>query len=264
MLGAIIGDVVGSVYEFGSDKRKDFQLFSSGCRPTDDSVLTIAVGCTCVSANCEDEYDFKSTLMRTMREIGRQYQDAGFGESFYHWMMSDSQKPYGSYSNGSAMRVSPVAYAARSLKGAERLAQWSAEVTHDHPDGIIGAKAVAAAVYLARHGKTKEQIRQYIEDNYYDMNFTVDEIRPGYKHDMTCKGSVPQAIVCFLDAEDYEDAIRNAISLGGDGDTQACIAGAIAEAFFGIPDELQEKVFEYIDDTLQDYYAEYADTLYGM
>ena len=262
MLGAIIGDVVGSVYEFTSDKTKDFELFVPGCRPTDDSILTIAVGCACVYSNCDDEYEFKTTLARMMREIGRQYQDAGFGEKFYYWMMDDNAKPYGGFTNGSAMRVSPVAWVVDTLEDVERLAKWSAEITHSHPDGIRGAQAVAAAIYLARTGSTKEEIGKYIESKYYDLDFTVDQIRPGYKHDMTCNGSVPQAIVCFLDSTDFEDAIRNAISLGGDGDTQAAIAGSIAEAYYGIPGELQEKVFDYIDETLQDYYWEYAEELY--
>ena len=262
MLGAIIGDVVGSRFEFGSDKRKDFPFFERGCRSTDDSIMTIAVGCTCASADCYNEYEFKSTLARMFREIGLLYPDAGYGKRFYEWMIFDETEPYGGYTNGSAMRVSPVAWAVDTLEDVERLAKWSAEITHSHPDGIRGAQAVAAAIYLARTGSDKDEIRDYIESKYYDLDFTVDEIRPGYSHDMTCNGSVPQAIVCFLDSTDFEDAIRNAISLGGDGDTQAAMAGAIAEAYYGIPDELQEQVFDYIDETLRDYYDSYATELY--
>lgn len=262
MLGAIIGDVVGSVYEFDSDKTKRFPLFSSGCSPTDDSLMTMAVGITCVLANTQNESEFKRTLCSMMREIGRQYPDAGFGGEFYSWLMSDTMGAYGSYGNGSAMRVSPVAYAEDTLEDVERLAKWSAEVTHDHPEGIKGAQAVAAAIYLAKEGKSKDEIRAYIEDKYYDLDFTLDEIRPSYRFDVTCMGSVPQAIECFLEAEDFEDAIRNAISLGGDGDTIAAIAGAIAEAYFGIPDELQEEVLEYMDDNEKDWYFEYSDQLY--
>ncbi len=263
MLGAIIGDIIGSPYEFESDKTKDFLLFVPGCRATDDSVLTIAVGCACAEADCDNEYAFKRVLSEKLREIGMQYPDAGYGRRFYQWMIMDEDGPYGGNTNGCAMRVSPVAWAADTLDDAERLAAWSAEITHDHPEGIKGAQAVAAAIFLARTGADKEEIREYIEEKYYDLNFTVDEIRPGYKHDMTCEGSVPQAIVCFLDSTDFEDAVRNAVSLGGDGDTQACIAGAIAEAFYGVPDELQEKAFLYLDETLQDYYWEYADQLYS-
>ena len=262
MLGAIIGDIVGSIYEFDSEKIKNFPLFSPGCSPTDDSLMTMAVGVTCVFADTHGESEFKHTLIRMMREIGRQYPTAGYGDRFFDWLMSDTMGPYGSYGNGSAMRVSPVAYVAKTLAEAEKLARWSAEVTHDHPEGIKGAQAVAAAIYLAKEGHDKDEIRAYIEEKYYDLDFTLDEIRPSYSFDITCMGSVPQAIMCFLEAEDFEDAVRNAISLGGDGDTIGAIAGAIAEAYFGIPDELQEEGMEYMDDTEKEYYFEYADQLY--
>lgn len=262
MLGAIIGDIIGSVYEFGGTKSKNFQLFAPGCRPTDDSIMTIAVGLACMEANCESEAEFKSCLKHRMRQLGRMYPDAGYGGMFYQWLMDDDADSYGSYSNGSAMRVSPVAWFADTLEDALRLAKWSAEITHDHPDGIRGAQAVAAAVFLARTGADKEEIRTYISENYYDLDFTVDEIRPGYCHTMTCEGSVPQAIVSFLDAEDFEDAIRNAVSLGGDGDTQAAIAGSIAEGFYGIPEELAEEALEHMDDTLKEYFWEYSGEVY--
>ena len=262
MLGAIIGDIVGSPYEFDSDKTKDFPLFTPFCRPTDDSIMTIAVGCACVETDCGDEENFKRVLTEKMRELGRLYCDAGYGARFYRWLISDDMQAYNSYGNGSAMRVSPVAYAADTLEDAERLAKWSAEVTHDHPEGVKGAQAVAAAVFLARTGSGKDEIRRYIETKYYDLDFTLDGIRDGYSFDVTCQGSVPQAIECFLEAEDYEDAIRNAVSLGGDADTQAAMAGAIAEAFFGIPDEIEEEGLSFLDDTLLEYYAEYADQLY--
>lgn len=262
MLGAIIGDIVGSPYEFESDKTKEFMLFSPHCRPTDDSIMTIAVGCACVEADCYDEDNFERTLVEKMRELGRMYRGAGYGGMFYRWLMSDHMQAYNSFGNGSAMRVSPTAYAVDTLEDVERLARWSAEVTHNHPEGVKGAQAVAAAIFLARTGSSKDEIKRYIEDKYYDLDFTLDDIREGYSFDVTCQGSVPQAIECFLEAEDYEDAIRNAVSLGGDADTQAAMAGAIAEAFFGIPDELQEEGLSYLDDTLQEYYWEYAEQLY--
>lgn len=262
MLGAIIGDIVGSIYEFESFKRKDFPLFSVGCEPTDDSLMTMAVGLACVNEDTHNEFAFKRTLCALMREIGRQYPDAGYGEIFYEWLMSDTMGPYGSYGNGSAMRVSPVAYVEHTLEDVERLARWSAEVTHDHPEGIRGAQAVAAAIFLAREGKSKDEIRAYIEEKYYDLDFTLDEIRPSYRYDVTCRGSVPQAIVCFLEAEDFEDAVRNAISLGGDGDTIAAMAGAIAEAYYGIPDALADRALEYMDDDQKSWYFEYAEELY--
>ncbi len=263
MLGAIIGDIVGSPYEFGSDKEKDFPLFVGGCRMTDDSLMTMAVGCACVTADLTSEADFKRAVVRQMREIGRQYPNAGYGAMFYDFLMSEDDTPCGSNGNGAAMRVSPVAWAARSLDEAETLAAWSAEVTHDHPDGICGAQAVAAAIYLARTGASKAEIRAYVEQNYYALDFTLDAIRPTYRPNLSCKGSVPQAIVCFLEAEDFEDALRNAVSLGGDVDTQAAIAGSIAEAFFEIPNALADEAMAYIEDEQMDYYLAYADELYG-
>lgn len=262
MLGAIIGDIVGSIYEFESFKMKSFPLFSTGCQLTDDSLMTMAVGLACATADTKNEAEFKATLCALMREIGRQYPEAGYGGNFYDWLMSDTMGPYGSYGNGSAMRVSPVAYAEDTLEDVERLARWSAEVTHDHPEGIRGAQAVAAAIFLAGEGKTKDEIRTYIEEKYYDLDFTLDGIRPSYCFDVTCQGSVPQAIECFLESENFEDAVRNAVSLGGDGDTIAAMAGAIAEAYYGIPDELAEKAVEYMDDDQRSWYFEYSEELY--
>lgn len=264
MLGAIIGDVSGSRFELGSNKTKYFTFLEEGCRLTDDSLMTIAVGCACVEADVTDENSFKACVTKYMREIGNLYPSAGYGENFYRWLISPHPTPYGSFGNGSAMRVSPVAYIAKTLDEAERLARWSAEVTHDHPDGIAGASAVAAAIFLAREGKSKEEIKRYVESNYYNLSFTLDGIRPTYDFEIQCSKSVPEAIVCFLEAKNFEDAVRNAISLGGDCDTQAAIAGSIAEAFFGIPDALQEQIFDYMDETIQDYYWSYADTLYEL
>ncbi len=263
MLGAIIGDIVGSPYEHGSEKTKCFPFLTDECRPTDDTILTIAVGGACVNADVTDEEDFKSAVIRRMRELARQYPDAGFGESFFRWASSNAAGAYESCGNGSAMRVSPVAWVAGSLREAERLAKWSAEVTHNHPDGIAGAQAVAAAIYMARQGADKEEIRDYVSEHYYPLDFTVDGIRERYRHSIICRESVPEAIVAFLDSTGFEDAVRNAISLGGDGDTQAAIAGAIAEAYYGIPEELEERIFSHLDENLTDYYLEYAEELYS-
>lgn len=259
MLGAIIGDVIGSVYEFSSEKTKDFVFFDSRCRPTDDSIMTIAVGLACLDTNCSDEQSFKDAVITRMHRLGFEYPHAGYGGSFRRWLMHGFTEPYNSYGNGSAMRVSSVAWVAKTLEEAETFAKWSAEVTHNHPEGIKGAQAVAAAIFLARDGKSKDEIRTYIEEKYYELNFTLDEIRPSYYFDVTCQGSVPQAIECFLESEDFEDAIRNAVSLGGDGDTQAAIAGSIAEAFYGIPEELSKKSMEYLDDILCEYYWEWKE-----
>ncbi len=263
MLGAIIGDVIGSPYEFGSNKTKDFLLFKDGCRLTDDSYMTIAVGCACSDSKLEGEKDFKANIVYWMRRIGRLYPNAGYGGMFFRWLKSDIMPAYNSFGNGSAMRVSPVAWVAKTLDEAERLAAWSAEVTHNHPEGIKGAKAVAAAIFLARKGKDKQEIKKYIENNYYSLDFTLDEIRPKYKFDVTCQGSVPQAIQCFLESENFEDAARNAVSLGGDGDTQAAMTCAIAEAYYGIPNEFKEKVFEIMDSNIKKYVDEYILNLYN-
>ncbi len=261
MLGAIIGDIAGSLYEFGSVKTKDFELFTTGSRLTDDSYMTIAVGCACANSRLDNEADFKSYVTYWMRKIGRKYPNAGYGAMFYKWLKSDIMPAYNSFGNGSAMRVSSVAWFAKSLEEAEKLAAWSAEVTHNHPEGVKGAKAIAAAVFLARRGTNKSEIKKYIEENYYKLNFTLDEIRPSYKFDVTCQGSVPQAIECFLEATDFEDAIRNAVSLGGDCDTQAAMAGAIAEAYYGIPDLLIDKAYALMDDNTKIYCNHVTDAL---
>lgn len=253
MLGAIAGDIIGSPYERESKKTKDFELFIPESHPTDDSMMTMAIGCACVKADLSDENDFKAWAVYYMRRIGRMYPSAGYGYHFFKWIKSDIMPAYNSYGNGSAMRVSPVAWAADSLEEAEKLAKWSAEVTHNHPEGIKGAQAVAAAVYLALIGETKEEIRDYIEKKYYRLDFTIDEIRDSYRFDVTCQGSVPQAIECFLESDGFEDAIRNAVSLGGDGDTQAAMAGAVAEAFYGIPDGLKNEVWVRLDSQSKQY-----------
>lgn len=263
MLGAIIGDIIGSPYEFSSGKSKSFPLFVGGCRPTDDSVMTAAVALACLDGELEDREAFQENLVVHMKELGQTYPDAGYGAKFYWFLRERDPQPYGSFGNGSAMRVSPVAYAAKTLERAQELAQWSAEVSHDHPEGIKGAQAIAAAVFMARTGKSKEEIGAYIEAHYYKLDFTLDEIRPTYRFDVTCQGSVPQAIMCFLEAESYEDAVRNAVSLGGDSDTIAAMAGAIAEPFFGIPEELIEQAFEYLDSDQIDYINAFIDEFYN-
>lgn len=264
MLGAIIGDTIGSVYEFASTKTKNFPAFAQGSYLTDDSIMTIAVGCTCAHVDLQDEEEFKYVLIQNMKELGRYYPSVGYGGAFMGWLFSSSQEPYNSYGNGSAMRVSPVAWVAKTLDDAERLARWSAEITHNHPEGIKGAQATAAAIKLALDGHCKCEIRDYIEQSYYSLNFTLAQIRPDYYFDVTCQGTVPQAIVAFLESENYEDAIRNAISLGGDADTLAAITGAIAEAYYGIPGEWKMRVFDFMDERIRWYYHEYADMIYEM
>ena len=235
MLGAIIGDVVGSVYEIQGLKTKEFPLFCSDSRFTDDTVMTCAVADAIRSGG-----DYREQMQRW----GRAFPNAGYGEGFGRWLYSALGAPYYSFGNGSAMRVSPVGFAFDSVDEVLAEAEKSAAVTHNHPEGIKGAQAVALAVYLARTGSDKDAIRREITKRFdYDLTRTLDEIRPHYTFDVTCQGSVPEAIIAFLEAADFEDAIRGAISLGGDADTQACIAGAIAEAYYGrdaIPPDIVE------------------------
>lgn len=232
MIGAIIGDIVGSAYEFWPIRRKNFELFNLGSLFTDDSVMTIAVGCA-LMRHRQDGEDFSAALIEEMQKLGRRYPDAGYGASFRAWIFKQSPLPYNSYGNGSAMRVSACGYAARSLEEALQLAAASAEVTHNHPEGVKGAQATAAAIYLARSGASKEDIRRHIDAQFYPLRQTLDEIRPTYHFNETCQETVPQAIIAFLESENFEDSLRNAVSLGGDADTLAAITGSIAWAFYG-------------------------------
>jgi len=225
MLGAIAGDIIGSVYEGWPHKATAFPLFTPASTFTDDSVLTIATAETLLCARPYEE---------TYREFGRRYPHAGYGGTFLQWVFTDSAGPYGSWGNGSAMRVSPIAWAHQRLDDVLAEAARSAAVTHNHPEGIKGAQAVAAAVFLARTGSAKGELRCEVSKRFgYDLDRRVDEIRPSYGFNISCQGSVPEALVCFLDSESFEEAVRLAVSLGGDADTQACIAGAVAEAFYG-------------------------------
>lgn len=235
MLGAIAGDVIGSVFEHHPHKSTDFQLLSPACRVTDDSVLTIATARAILAG---------TAYGREYHSFGNKFPDAGYGKAFRAWLADDSMRPYGSWGNGSAMRVSPIGCAFDSLDAVMAEATRSAEATHDHPEGVKGAQAVAAAMFLARAGETKAAIRDQISEMFsYDLSRTVDEIRPAYQFDVSCAGSVPEAICCFLEANDFEEAVRLAISLGGDADTQAAIAGGIAEAFWGeVPREIANQV----------------------
>lgn len=227
MYGAIIGDIVGSKYEFHNIKRMDFPFISDRCCFTDDTAMTVAVANALLISGAEGR-SFRQTVVEQMRRIGREYPHAGYGGRFSGWLVSAAPKPYYSFGNGSAMRVSPCGLIAVTLDEALSLAEASADVTHNHPEGIKGAKAAAAAVFLAKSGCDKSEIREYITRNYYNLAFTLDEIRPTYKFDETCQGSVPQALEAFFEAESYEETIRAAVSIGGDSDTIAAIAGGVA------------------------------------
>lgn len=243
MLGAIIGDIIGSYYEWRPTKSKDFNLFPEGASFTDDTVMTVAVADAILNNRDYGE---------SMQEWGRRYPNAGFGRGFKKWLKQDNPTPYNSYGNGSAMRVSPIGWAFDSIDEVLEQARLSAIVSHDHPEGIKGAQAVALSVYMARKGFAKKDIKAEIISRLgYDLNRSLNDIRSVYKFEVSCQKSVPEAIISFLESSDFEDAIRNAISLGGDSDTQACIAGAIGEAYYkAIPEHMVTRSIMYIDISL--------------
>lgn len=252
MFGAIIGDIVGSRFEFFNNKNgKDFELFSEECTYTDDTVMSLAV-CKALM-ECDGNYSELSNItIKTMKEFGKLYPSAGYGGSFLQWLVNPKTEPYNSFGNGAAMRVSAVAYEATTIYEVKKLSKLVTEITHNHPEGIKGAEAIAIAIFLARIGKNKKQIKEYIEKNYYTLDFTIDEIRDNYRFDETCQGSVPQALECFFESTNFEDAIRIAMSLGGDSDTIGAMVGSIAEAYYGIPNHIKEAAIYYLDDFLYD------------
>ncbi len=237
IIGAICGDIVGSVTEFRPIKTKDFKLFRKESTFTDDTIMTLAIANWLIKdkSSCD-------VLIRELQYWGNKYPNAGYGGMFSRWIRDVNPKPYGSWANGSAMRVSPCAWVGETLEEVQDLAYKSAAVTHNHPEGIKGALATADAIYLARIGAKKEEIKSHIEARYeYDLSRSVEDIRPIYSFDVSCAGSVPESIICFLEARDFEDTIRNAVSLGGDADTQAAIAGSIASAYWDVPNRIAFK-----------------------
>lgn len=253
MIGAIIGDIVGSVYEFDNIKTKEFVPFAShhgnACTFTDDSVMTLAVALALLGA--EGNWNLLPDYTdRAMHELGRRYPDRGYGERFGMWLFLDGHEPYNSFGNGAAMRVSPVAYAAKDLNEVKLLSRLVTGVTHNHPEGLKGAEATAVCTWMALHGSSKSEIEQVVSTEYYDLGFTLDEIRPSYEFNETCQETVPQAIKAFLEASDYDDAIKNAVSLGGDSDTLAAITGAIAGAYYDIPSAMREKAVHLLGPSL--------------
>ena len=243
MIGAISGDIIGSVYEWENIKTKQFDLFSPDCFFTDDTVLSVALAESILT-----DTDYASL----MRAFYRRYPEAAYGARFREWAQSREAQPYNSWGNGAAMRISPVGFAFNTLDEVLVQATKYTAVTHNHPEGIKGAQAVAAAIFLARTGSTKDDIRRYTVANFkYDLSRSVGEIRPAYEFDESCQGTVPEAIVCFLESTDFEDAIRNAISLGGDSDTLACITGGIAQAFYGVPASIADRAMSFLDQDLR-------------
>lgn len=251
MLGAIIGDIVGSPYEWNNIKTTDFPLFSPRSEFTDDSVMTVAVAEGLLNGG-KDKPKTEAEIIAAMRRYGAWYPDAGYGGMFSQWLVSAEPRPYFSYGNGSAMRVSAAGWLFDTLEETEEFAEISARVTHDHPEGIKGAKATAAAIFLARHGAGKAEIREAVVTKYgYDLSRSLDEIRPDYFFNETCQRTVPEAITAFLESEGFEDSLRKGVSLGGDSDTLAAITGSIAEAFYGIPEEIEKQALERLDDRLR-------------
>ena len=237
MYGALLGDMIGAPYEFDrGNKSKEFPLFCENSRFTDDSVMTIAVAEALLDSRFLDDDSIRAALIKSMRKWGKKYPDAGYGRKFLCWLREKDPKPYGSCGNGSAMRVSAAGWLFDTLDETQEKAKLTAEVTHDHPEGIKGAEVTSSAIFLARTGRSKEEIRDYIVQEFgYDLSRTCDQIRPSYYHNESCQKTVPEAITAFLEGTDFEDVIRTAVSLGGDCDTLTCIAGSIAEAFYGVP-----------------------------
>ncbi len=263
MLGAILGDIVGSPFEFDRGKKiKDFgPLFSKESGYTDDSVMTVAVAEALMNAeNDADVETIKSEVIKSMHEWGRKYPNAGYGGKFRRWLKYGETTPYGSYGNGSAMRVSAAGWLYDSLERTREVARATAEVTHNHPEGIKGAECTAAAIYMARTGKSKEEIKQYIIGEFgYDLSRTLDEIRPTYHHVESCQETVPEAVTAFLEGEDFEDVVRCAVSLGGDCDTLTCIAASMAEAFYGFPEEYHNETLKRIPEDMNEVYKKFRD-----
>lgn len=251
MYGAILGDIIGSPYDFDrGSKSKHFPLFSPASCFTDDTVMTVAVAEAFLDAPLDDEV-IRERLIESMQKWGRLYPDAGYGARFRSWLMDPDPQPYGSWGNGAAMRVSSVAWLYDDLGTVRRMARLSAEVSHDHPEGIKGAEATACAIFLARNGHSKEEIKAYIQQRFhYDLSRTCDEIRPGYRHVESCQETVPEALTAFLEGDSFEDVIRTAVSLGGDCDTLTAIAGSVAEAFYGIPEELKEECRSFLTEDI--------------
>lgn len=245
MYGAIIGDIIGSPYEFNMGKKtKKFPLFIRSSMFTDDTVMTIAVGDALMRAGKDADLDtIRHEVIRSMQDWGSRYMDAGYGARFYGWLQEEDPQPYNSYGNGSAMRVSAAGWLYDTLERTRAVARATADVTHNHPEGIKGAEATASVIFLARNGANKEEIIEYITQEFeYDLSRTIDEIRPGYRHVESCQGTVPEAISAFIEGYDFEDVVRTAVSLGGDCDTLTDIAAAMGEAAYDMPDELRAEV----------------------
>ena len=264
MIGAIVGDIAGSRFEFCNLKSKEFTLLLAAgddaelgplCSFTDDTVMTLAVAQALADwreRGSLDHGELSALTVQAMQDFGRRYPDAGYGGHFAYWLGAEDPQPYNSWGNGAAMRVSACGWAGRTLDEVKAMSQTVTEVTHDHPEGIKGAEATAVCVFLARQGKSKDEIKAFVREHYYPLDFTLDEIRPSYDFDESCQGTVPQSLEAFFESTSFEDAIRNAISIGGDSDTIGAICGAVAEAFYGVPDDIRAKAKTFLSKHLLD------------
>ena len=249
MLGAVIGDIIGSRFEFSGKKQKNFTLFGEYSRFTDDTVMTCAIAKALL--DCRGDYEeLSAKAVECMQELGRKYPDRGYGGMFSHWLDESYPQPYHSYGNGSAMRVSPVAYVAQTIEAVKDLSRKVTVVSHDHPEGVKGAESVAVAVWLALHGKSKKEIKKYIEENYYHIKDSYDDLPFTFLVDATCQETVPPSLYSFFATDSFEDAIRTAVAFGGDADTMAAITGSIAGAYYGIPKDIENKTASYLDEFL--------------
>ncbi len=258
MIGAIIGDIAGSRFEFDNYRKKDpaIRLMHPRCEYTDDSVMTLALGQAIL--NCSGSYEnLREEAIASMRRLGRKYPFAGYGSHFYSWIFAENPHPYNSCGNGAAMRISGVGFAARTLEECKEMSLKVTDVTHNHPDGILGAEAAAVLIFMARQGASIPEMRKVFTEQYYPIDFTLDEIRSNYPWGALCSNTVPQAMEAFFESVSFEDAIRNAISIGGDSDTIAAITGGVAEAFYGVPDDLREKGTAYLPEDLREILARF-------
>ncbi len=254
MLGAVVGDVVGSICEFDNIRTKDFQLFAPSCFFTDDSVMTFAVAEALRKTQSKNFKNLEKQAVKEMLKFGKLYPHASYGMNFGFWLREKHPQPYESCGNGSAMRVSPVAYFAKNISEVKKLSKAVTQVSHNHVEGIKGAEATAVAVWLALTGKSKQDIKEYIQQNYYDLSFDYEDLRANYTFGETCQDTVPQAIFCFLISSDFEDCLRTSISIGGDSDTLCAISCAIAEAYYGLPEEIESQTLTFLDKRLSKLY----------
>ncbi len=258
MIGAIIGDIAGSKYEFNNTKSKDIELFSEGCKFTDDTLMTLAVAKAIL--DCDGDYiNLDQLTIKAMQDFAKEYDNVGFGDMFKNWLEQQNPQPYQSIGNGSAMRISPVAYVAKDLDELKALVYKVTAITHNTEEAIKGAEAVASSIFLARKGYSKSEIEKFVETHYYKLDYDLNILQEHYKFSPLCSKTVPPAIFCFMKGESFEDTIKTAISIGGDSDTIACIAGSIAEAFFPVLNQMKEKALQYLPESLQKVYRDFVD-----